>query len=78
MKPPESTTLDMRYNAIESLEDFLALVKAEQERNHLIDTVMITPEQHDDLLAFAAPKLGLFGGPIKTFYGYKLFTREQD
>lgn len=75
--PAESTTLDMRYNALESIEDFLLLVNREHEKNHFIDTVMITPDQADDLTNLAK-EFGGVAGPIKTLYGYKIFTREMD
>lgn len=71
-------TLDLRYNAIESPDDFLTFIDRAKENGESHQTVIITPQQHDDLLANSAATLGLFAGPIKTFYGYRIVQQEQD
>lgn len=70
--------LDLRDNALETPDDFITLVRRAKEEGELIQTVMITPRQHDDLLANSASVLGLFAGPIETFYGYRIIQQEQD
>lgn len=73
--------LDLRYNAIEGMNDFLTLVSREREKNpNEIDTVVLTPEQSHLLQREAMQNVrpDLMGQPILTIYGYTVETRGQD
>jgi len=73
--------LDLRYNNIEDMNDFLTLVSRQQEKNPGVDTVILTPQQVQTLIVKTMTAEGrpdLIGQPIMTLYGYKVDTQEQD
>jgi hypothetical protein len=71
--------VDLRYNSIESLNDFMALVSRELERNTAIDSVVLTPDQLDTLWEQAEktdPPLA--ARPLRTIMGYEIIVRDQE
>lgn len=69
--------LDLRDRAIETMDDFLTLVNREKEQNRNIQTVILTPNQWETLLA-GKDGLTAVSGRIRTLYGYEIVLREVD
>lgn len=76
---PYPHTIDLRHNAIESMDDFMQLINKRKLQNQpMPNKVMLTPEQTAILEKDVQANSKIFGGPVRTIMGFEVEVREQD
>jgi hypothetical protein len=76
MARSKANVLDIRMNAVESEDDFRALLYRAREQNRHIDTVIVTPDQKAALAQSAATLMNINGG-LDKLYGCDLLVERQ-
>lgn len=70
--------IDLRYNAIESMADFMELISRARQMDQTFQSVMVTPEQVMILEKEVWNTPQPFGGPVRTIMGFEIVVRNQD